>query len=122
MHAPCQFVPQAARRAKEAFFQEQRRCKNFFCDPDAGETGLTTLVADTRPSVVGNCVFTLRKPGFHQPGDRFPSLVMRSWSRSTPRDEGHLGPRRDRLSCGSLRRRRHHWSSTVANHSSPPLP
>jgi len=75
MHAPCQFVPQAARRTKEACFQGLRRCKIFFPSPDAGEAGLTTSVAATGPSAAQNRAFARRKPTFHQAGDLLPSLV-----------------------------------------------
>jgi hypothetical protein len=49
MHAPCQFVPQAAWHAKEPCFQRPECRKKFRAARDRGGTGLTTLVAATSP-------------------------------------------------------------------------
>lgn len=47
MHAPCQFVPQAARHAKEPCFQRPGCRKKFLAARDRGGAGLTTLVTAT---------------------------------------------------------------------------
>lgn len=50
MHASCQFVPQAVWRAEGALFSGAVTLQNFSATPNGGESGLTTLVAATRPA------------------------------------------------------------------------
>lgn len=57
MHAPCQFVPQAARRAKEAFFPGVATLKNIFFAPGCGRS---------RPHQLGG-----RHQAFRSPQPRF---------------------------------------------------